>query len=687
MRHKGEAAVDLDPEKAQLLSRWGLSAERAVRYVMQAAAIEELRKVVAAGWRPQAWAPRADGTHKTAAEQLNETILKFREDLMHTARLVEAKLMWSPRLRGGERYPEIESTVKESHVASMRREKGRWSCVMPSQAVRNSGMHPQDCFAAKSEELEDRHAEVLHNVDGTRLAVDPRFQGMENSFGAVYYNFPHAGVVQGFFDGHPFVRWRHENLMHLFFRALRGFVKPGGVVKVASNSNATGPCMLFVFRYPERRAKQRVPPRRDDAVSRVEPEVLPSENYRCQSKGSDMAWGPAGCTTQQSCSNEVYTFRYEPSGSVPPKALIRRPPTKDDLFLSKEGKMPMSAEQKRQRLEDRLQWSDMVFMPAGCHIGILEALLGRLAVDSHCEARLTALWHPSSLTELLQLAQVASMLQIDEVMPELVGLVSEAMASGADAAELEAACERLQLPPSIQEVAASARPISEPAGLPHTDQVRGMISSALHTADGKVWRVVQKVIDRREAWPRLAKENAAMLLGFAQGAHGSIRATPHTGFFWGSRDFLYLVCRYIRARPEIFDAMVTAMFEEVYSMDPELPAEVIDAVFKDLLVHEGLTFAQCEHVIDKLMQRGEQIEYLFHEWSGVFPALPAAARQALAKGLLPSVGRCPHAALDFVLKELDALPQPEGCARHTNAWWGWYVSFGCMRRRQRWRKR
>jgi len=26
-----------------------------------------------------------------------------------------------------------------------------------------------------------------------RLAVDPRFKGMENKFGAVYYNFPHAG--------------------------------------------------------------------------------------------------------------------------------------------------------------------------------------------------------------------------------------------------------------------------------------------------------------------------------------------------------------------------------------------------------------------------------------------------------------------------------------------------------------
>mmetsp|Transcript_64532 Transcript_64532/g.105990 ORF Transcript_64532/g.105990 Transcript_64532/m.105990 type:complete len:193 (+) Transcript_64532:788-1366(+) len=112
--------------------------------------------------------------------------------------------------------------------------------------------------------------------------------------------------------------------------------------------------------------------------------------------------------------------------------------------------------------------------------------------------------------------------------------------------------------------------------------------------------------------------------------------------------------------PSFFHAMVTAMFEQVCSMDPELPAEVIDAVFKELLVHEGLTFAQCEHVMDKLMQRGEQMEYLFHEWSGVFPTLPAHARQALAKGLLPLVGRCPHAALDFVLKELDAIPLVEG---------------------------
>jgi len=209
-------------------------------------------------------------------------------------------------------------------------------------------------------------------------------------------------------------------------------------------------------------------------------------------------------------------------------------------------------------------------------------------------------------------------------------------------------------------VVAAARPPLESIGLPNEAQVRGMIASALLTADGKVWRVVQKVIDRREVWPHLAKENAAILLAFATGVHGSIRATPHTGFFWGSRDFLYLVCRYIRRRSEHFDAMVSAMFDSVYNMDPELPAEIIDAVFKELLVHEGLSLTQCEHVIAKLMQQENQLEYLFHEWSGVFPALPANARHALSKGLLPAIGCCPHAALDFVLKELDSSPPPSG---------------------------
>merc|ERR1712151_892224 len=33
---------------------------------------------------------------------------------------------------------------------------------------------------------------------------------------------------------------------------------------------------------------------------------------------------------------------------------------------------------------------------------------------------------------------------------------------------------------------------------------------------------------------------------------------------------------------------------------------------------------------------------------------------ALSKGLLPAVGRCPHAVLDFVLKELDTIPMLAG---------------------------
>merc|ERR1712190_580920 len=88
--------------------------------------------------------------------------------------------------------------------------------------------------------LEDHHAEVHHGVDCTRIAIDPRFKALEGKLGAVYYNFPHSGAIQGFFDSHPIVNWRHENLMRLFFRALRSFVKPGGVVKVASNMRAIG---------------------------------------------------------------------------------------------------------------------------------------------------------------------------------------------------------------------------------------------------------------------------------------------------------------------------------------------------------------------------------------------------------------------------------------------------------------
>jgi len=305
-----------------------------------------------------------------------------------------------------------------------------------------------------------------------------------------------------------------------------------------------------------------------------------------------------------------------------------------------------------------------VFMPEGCSPAVLRALVARLGlaaeVDTSGSWELLPRWQTTELRAALQLVQVASMLQIEELLPELIALVRETVTTASDCQQLEMACQHLELPAALSEAAAAVRPTSAPAWLPNEEQVRGMIASALLTADGKVWRVVQKVIDRREGWPKLGRENANILLAFATGVHGSIRAMPHTGFFWGSRDFLYLVCRYVRSRPGDFDAMVSAMFDSVYSMDPELPAEIIDAVFKELLVHEGLSFAQCEHVIAKLMQREDKLEYLFHEWSGLFHALPAHARRALAKGLLPAVGRCPHAALDFVLKELEATPLAPG---------------------------
>merc|ERR1712100_702058 len=83
--------------------------------------------------------------------------------------------------------------------------------------------------------------------DCTRIAFDPRFKPLYGALGAVYYNFPHSGAIQGFFDSHPMVNWRHENLMRLFFRALRSFVKPGGSVKVASNSGAVGVRYSFII--------------------------------------------------------------------------------------------------------------------------------------------------------------------------------------------------------------------------------------------------------------------------------------------------------------------------------------------------------------------------------------------------------------------------------------------------------
>merc|ERR1719203_1382078 len=183
--------------------------------------------------------------------------------------------------------------------------------------------------------LEDHDAEVYHGVDCTRIAVDDRFAGMEGSIGAVYYNFPHSGAVKGFFDGNPLVNWRHENLMRLFFRALRFFVKPGGVVKVSSNATATGvrysyiiggaieneflhvETMPFLEWHLHRHGRSYGD--RRDVTKR--PDAKNNQSYNAQNANADM----------------VYCFQYAPTGNTLPKQAIRLPPPMKTLAQCPDG--------------------------------------------------------------------------------------------------------------------------------------------------------------------------------------------------------------------------------------------------------------------------------------------------------------------------------------------------------------
>lgn len=72
-------------------------------------------------------------------------------------------------------------------------------------------------------------------------------EDMVKKFGAVYYNFPHAGVVQGFFDGHPFVRILAKNERRLCHIPRLGtdFPTIGPVVFLGVTIVAAAKNMLF----------------------------------------------------------------------------------------------------------------------------------------------------------------------------------------------------------------------------------------------------------------------------------------------------------------------------------------------------------------------------------------------------------------------------------------------------------
>jgi len=216
-------------------------------------------------------------------------------------------------------------------------------------------------------ELESHHAEVFHCVDCTRIAVDEKFKGLEGSLGSVYYNFPHSGAIGGFFDGHPMVNWRHENLMRLFFRALRTFVKPGGSVKVASNMGAVGVRFSYIvnsavtneFIHVEtmpflewhlHRYGRSYGDRRD---SYKRPDAQNNQSYNAQNAERDM----------------VYCFCYAPSGEpLTNEKIIVNPPTLkalsscvDGPFKTLQGKAKLNlAQQLRKRF---------ITEASGIHVG------------------------------------------------------------------------------------------------------------------------------------------------------------------------------------------------------------------------------------------------------------------------------------------------------------------------------
>eukprot|EP00931_Biecheleriopsis_adriatica_P043732 TRINITY_DN24988_c2_g1_i1.p1 TRINITY_DN24988_c2_g1~~TRINITY_DN24988_c2_g1_i1.p1 ORF type:complete len:520 (+),score=150.49 TRINITY_DN24988_c2_g1_i1:59-1618(+) len=219
-------------------------------------------------------------------------LTKQRKALGHTGRIVATTFETLDCLR--ERYKEIDETIKT---------------------------------------LEDHYAEVYHGVDCTRIAVDPRFKNMEDSLGAVYYNFPHAGAVSGFFDGHPCVNWRHENLMRLFFRALRSFVKPGGWVKVSSSKGAVGVRYSYI-----------VGSAAENEFTHYE--TMPLLEWHLHRYGRsygdkrDVYRRPEqgqGYNVQRAEADMVYTFRYTPTGEVLPPQRIRLPPKFGTLCDCKDG--------------------------------------------------------------------------------------------------------------------------------------------------------------------------------------------------------------------------------------------------------------------------------------------------------------------------------------------------------------
>jgi len=214
------------------------------------------------------------------------------------------------------------------------------------------------------EKLEALRAEVYHCVDCTRIAIDERLTPLANSLGAAYYNFPHAGAVAGFFDGHPVVNWRHENLMRLFFRALRFFMKPGGIVKVSSNRCAVGVRFSYI-----------VGSALDNEF--VHTETMPFLQWSLHRYGRsygdrrDVYKRPgegAQYDSQRADSDMVYCFEYRPTGNPLPKQRLRLPPTYRVLLHCGDGALGERNGEAKKKYASEL-YKRFMLECTGTHVG------------------------------------------------------------------------------------------------------------------------------------------------------------------------------------------------------------------------------------------------------------------------------------------------------------------------------
>lgn len=212
--------------------------------------------------------------------------------------------------------------------------------------------------------LEDHYSEVYHEVDCTRIAVDKRFTDLEGKLGAVYYNFPHAGAVSGFFDGHPLVNWRHENLMRNFFRGLRYFMKPGGLVKVASNMGAVGVRYSYIVgsAVENEFAHVETVPFLEWSLHRY------GRSYGDRRDAYKRPGQGEGYNVQRAEADMVYTFKYSPSGEALPAQQIRLPPSFKTLEACPDGPFSNLTGESRRNLAKQLH-KRFLTECSGSHVG------------------------------------------------------------------------------------------------------------------------------------------------------------------------------------------------------------------------------------------------------------------------------------------------------------------------------